>query len=168
MRQARAAIKALLTTTEEDDVDLMLSHETALVVCYARPFTYGEGVGQLGEEWAPENAHDRAVHDELLVLRDQAGAHTDKKSGRDVVERFELYDDGLAGFQESWQALDREVLRTIVVPICDRQERRFKKLRTSLPSSYGARRSRFWDTTGTRFPFGAPPTERNNPISGAF
>jgi len=126
MRQARAAIRALLATTEQDDVDLMLALETGIVVCYARPFTHGEGVGQLGEEWAPEDDHDRAVHDELLVLRDEAGAHTDKKSGRDVVERFELYDDGLTGFEESWQALDREVLRTVVIPICDRQERRFQ------------------------------------------
>ena len=126
MRQARAAIRALLATTAEDDVDLMLALETAIVVCYARPFTYGEGVGQLGEEWAPEDDHERAVHDEVLVLRDQAYAHTDKKSGRDVVERFELHDDGLTGLQESWQALDREVLRSVVIPICDRQERRFQ------------------------------------------
>ncbi len=126
MRQARAAIRALLATTAEDDVDLMLALETAIVVCYARPFTYGEGVGQLGEEWAPEDDHERAVHDEVLVLRDQAYAHTDKKSGRDVVERFELHDDGLTGFQESWQALAREVLLTVVIPSCDRQERRFQ------------------------------------------
>jgi hypothetical protein len=126
MRQARAAITALLATTVDNYVDLMLALETSIVVCYARPFTYGEGVGQLGTEWAPEDDHERAVHDELLVLRDEAGAHTDKKSGRDVVERFELHDDGLTGFQESWQALDREVLRTVVVPICDRQEQRFQ------------------------------------------
>lgn len=125
MRQTRAAIGALLATTEEDDVNLMLALETAIVVSYARPFTEGEGVGRLTEEWAPEDDHERAVHDELLFLRDKAGAHTDKESGRDVVERFELYDDGLTGFQESWEALDREVLRTIVAPICDRQERRF-------------------------------------------
>jgi hypothetical protein len=126
MRQSHAAICALLATTDEDDVNLMLALETAIVVCYARSFTQGEGVGRLEEEWAPEDAHERAVHDELLILRDQAYAHTDEKSGRDVVERFELYDDGLTGFQESWQALDREVLRTIVAPMCDRQERRFQ------------------------------------------
>jgi hypothetical protein len=85
-----AAIVALLATTEDDDVHLMLALETALVVCYARPFTHGKRVGQLGEEWAPEDAHERAVHDELLVLRNQAYAHTDKASGRDVIERFEL------------------------------------------------------------------------------
>jgi hypothetical protein len=127
MRQARAAITALLATTEDDDVNLMLALETAIVVCYARPFTEGEGVGRLGEEWAPEEDHDRAVHDELLYLRDKGGAHTDKESGRDVIERFELHDDGLTGFQESWQALDREVLRSVVIPICDQQERRFQE-----------------------------------------
>jgi hypothetical protein len=127
MRQARAAIGALLATTADDDVDLMLAHETAIVVCYARPFKYGEGVGQLGEEWAPEDPHERTVHDELLALRDEAGAHTDKSSGRDVVERFELYDDGLVGFEESWQALDREVLHLVVAPMCVRQEQRFQE-----------------------------------------
>jgi hypothetical protein len=137
MRQARAAITALLATTEEDDVNLMLALETAVVVCYARPFTEGEGVGRLDAEWAPEDDHDASVHEELLYLRDKAGAHTDKKSGRDVVERFELYDDGLTGFQESWQALDRELLRTIVIPICDRQERRFQEAAYELAEQLG-------------------------------
>jgi hypothetical protein len=127
MRQAHAAITALLATTEENDVNLMLALETAIVVCYARPFTLGQGVGRLGEEWAPKEASERAVHDELLNLRDQAYAHTDERSGRDVVERADLYDDGLTGFEESWQALDRELLRTVIAPICDRQERRFQE-----------------------------------------
>jgi hypothetical protein len=35
-------------------------------------------------EWAPE----RAAHDELLYLRGEAYAHTDRKGGWDVIERF--------------------------------------------------------------------------------
>jgi hypothetical protein len=39
MRQVQAAIRALLATTQEDDVNFMLALETAIGVCYARPFT---------------------------------------------------------------------------------------------------------------------------------
>ena len=99
MQQARAAIIALLETTDddnEDDLDLILALETAIVICYARPFTHGEGVGRLGEEWAPEDEDKRAMHDEMLVLRNQLYAHTDMRSGRDSVERFEFYGEAAA------------------------------------------------------------------------
>jgi hypothetical protein len=114
-----------LATTEDDDVNLMLALETATAVCYARPFTRGRGVGRLSKEWAPEDPTERSLHGQLIVRRHRAHAHTDARSGRDVRDRGELYDDGVAGFVESWLAMDREVLK-VVADICGRQEQRFQ------------------------------------------
>jgi hypothetical protein len=125
MRQAQAAIRALLATTEADDVNLMLALETAIAVCYVRPFTPRQGVGQLGDEWLPEKAAARSLHDQLVDLRDRAYAHTDVDSGREVVDRAELFDDGVEGFLESWLAMDRAVLPA-VADMCRRQEDRFQ------------------------------------------
>jgi hypothetical protein len=131
MRQAEAAIRALLATTEEDDVNLMLALETSIAVCYGRPFTDNQGVGQLARKWAPDDPGARSLHDQLLVSRKKAYAHTDEDSGRDVIDRSELYDDGLKGFEESWLAMDREVLAAVAAN-GRRQEDRFQTAASEL------------------------------------
>lgn len=86
MRQAFAAAKAL--EREADDVDLMLALETAIVVTYARAFTKSTLLTLDSSEYRPDNRGLGWFHDELLKLRSQKYAHTDKDSGRTAEIRF--------------------------------------------------------------------------------
>jgi hypothetical protein len=62
----------------------MRAFETALVTCYARPFTKGSGVGPLQpDKWVPAG-QPRYLYDSLMSLRHKVYAHTDTDSGRNV------------------------------------------------------------------------------------
>ena len=51
MRQAAAAAEHL--STERLNGDLCRALETAIVICYSRPFARGNKAGTLGAEWVP-------------------------------------------------------------------------------------------------------------------
>jgi hypothetical protein len=68
---------------------------TAIVVCYARPFSASNTVGRLGKQWTPKSGTpERELHDWLLDERDKRYAHTDQEAMRFVVHR----NDSLGGF----------------------------------------------------------------------
>jgi hypothetical protein len=77
-------------------------------------------------------------------------AHPDKWSGRNVVERADVYDDELTGFGRVVAVLDRDLLRTVIAPICDQEERRFQEAASALVRAFEAKRAARlgsgWDT----------------------
>jgi Recombinase len=75
MRQAAAAAEAL--ANEHQNVHVMRALETAVVVCYWRPFASGNAVRLDPAEWTPRDAQEVAAHETLKALRDKVYAHTD-------------------------------------------------------------------------------------------
>jgi len=78
MEQAIAAAQAL---TVETDGRRARALETAIAVCYMRPFT---GRRRLPDEYVPSAPLDAQGHAELKTLRNKVYAHTDKAAGRHV------------------------------------------------------------------------------------
>lgn len=65
MRMAQHAAEAQL---DGDAPGLGRLLETAMIVCYARPFTR-QGIGRLDEEWVPQGSSERELHDEDIARR---------------------------------------------------------------------------------------------------
>lgn len=119
MNQAAAAAQAL--RTEHLNGDLCRALETAIAVCYARPYGSSNKVGVLGDEWLPEDPGDQALHGALLTRRDQVYAHTDRTDARGIVDVF-----GDGTFVEEWRPLSRDVLPRIIT-LAARQQARFRE-----------------------------------------
>jgi hypothetical protein len=136
MAQAAAAAEALKREREESPLGRAL--ETACVVIYARPFTANK-VGRLGEEWAPTDREERALHDELCKKRDQVYAHSDETSLRDVVDIGASIGKDHPVYAELWHPVNREVLPAFI-RMAWRQEKRFYDAAVEVASS-SARRS---------------------------
>jgi hypothetical protein len=124
MNQAAAAARAL--ASEENDHDLMRALETAMAVCYARPFRppRSSGLGHLDpRKWAPDERMSW-LHAELLALRNHTYAHTDEASGRDA-STVDFDPDGEAAiWREEWNAFPREWLPDVIT-MCHGQAGRF-------------------------------------------
>ncbi|WP_343726643.1 hypothetical protein [Burkholderia seminalis] len=75
---ANAACKLFLSTVSDLSDPLYQPLFTAIVVCYARPFTHNEPHGALPERWArfEEPAHQQ-MHNSLLKARHEVVAHSD-------------------------------------------------------------------------------------------
>jgi hypothetical protein len=87
--------------------------ETAIVVCYARPFGKRNAVGALGDNWPPIVERFPDLHAQLLSLRDEVYAHTDRTRARDVVDVGELLGLETPAFTEGWHPIDRSALPAI-------------------------------------------------------
>jgi hypothetical protein len=140
MRQAAAAARAL--ENEHQNVDRMRALETAVVVCYWRPFATANTVRLDPGRSLPADEGGKRAHEILKTLRDKVFAHTDRVieiDGRKLrprdIARFEdlLGDlseidwsdpDSPLMFTESWHPLDREALPAIVA-LAEAQEMRF-------------------------------------------
>jgi hypothetical protein len=121
MRQAVAAARLLQVTS---DVHGARALETALVVCYARPFGSNDGIGPLSREtYAPVGTGELTLHKDLLWLRDKAYAHTDKASGRSI-KTARLTATSSEPYAEHWIALNREAL-PLVIALFESQAIRF-------------------------------------------
>jgi hypothetical protein len=89
MEQVIAAVEAIKREEGSANPDLRLvdALETAAVVCYWRPFSQRNTVGNLGKK----DAFDPELHEQIKVQRNQAYAHIDLKSGRSPdIRTFEL------------------------------------------------------------------------------
>ena len=124
MEEAAAAARALVGI---EDGPLAHALETAIIVCYARPFTTGDrrvprGFDELDSE------SDASLHAELKKLRDEAYAHTDEGSGREIA-RYAITERGDGTAEISyWEArlpIERESL-PLVISLCERQAERMK------------------------------------------
>lgn len=120
MRQAAAAAEHL--SAEHLNGDLCRALETAIVVCYTRPFASGNKAGTLGSEWAPPAPELVPLHDLLLDARNKVYAHNDRTGARgirDVRELVDLEDEWPAAggtiFAEEWIPIRRDALPTIVL-----------------------------------------------------
>jgi hypothetical protein len=112
MQQVVAAATHL--ASEHLNGDLCRALETAIVICYARPFDGRNAVGRLGDEFVPTDAVPRRIHQELLRLRDKVYAHTDRTDARDVVDLGQEFDLQSPLYAEQWRPLDRRVLAGII------------------------------------------------------
>jgi hypothetical protein len=135
MQQAAAAAEAI--QREPEGTPLRRALETALLVCYARPFTSNK-IGALGEEWAPTDPEGRALHHEALRLRHKAYAHSDPDSGvRDVEDRGYIFTPPRpVSFTETHRPTDVEKLPAIIGMIY-RQEGRFYRARAECEAQLG-------------------------------
>ena len=79
MDQAVLAAQTIETETDPRVVRLL---ETAMVVCYMRPFTQSKLVRL--DEYVPKEGPDRLLHMRLETLRNEVYAHTDAKADRRV------------------------------------------------------------------------------------
>jgi hypothetical protein len=109
MRQVMAAVEAL--SKEHQNGYLCRALETAIVVCYARPFGSKNKVGPIGKKWAPLKSFPK-LHAELLRLRDKVYAHTDKTEARQVVDAGKMI-GAESAWTEGWHAIRREALPVI-------------------------------------------------------
>lgn len=122
---AQAAVAAEYLLQEHVNGDLCRALETAIVVCYARPFAGGNNAGILGEDWYPIDPAHRAMHDKLRDLRDQVFAHNDITDKRGIVDAGAML--GLPGsFAEEWMPLNREALPTLI-QMCAAQRAQFSE-----------------------------------------
>lgn len=118
MRQMAAAAKALQTA---EGGDLSRALETAIVVCYARPFTSNE-IGPLEREWVPTEPELRALHEQLITLRHKAYAHTDRDFRKLILQKDA---DGRTIVGEGWYGILRERL-PLLIQLAVAQGRRFQ------------------------------------------
>jgi hypothetical protein len=115
---AQAAMAASYLANKDLNDDLCRALETAVAVCYARPFGRN-GVGMLGPEWLPADDHHPFFHDALLEVRDQVYAHTDRTTVREVVQV------GEGSYAEAWLPFSRKA-RTHFIELARYQEARFR------------------------------------------
>ena len=94
------------------DLELIRALETAVVVCYWRPFSQSNTVGHLRES----DAEDPTLHADMKKLRNQAYAHTDRSSGRTAGIKEVIASTGVEGlvFTEGWWSLPDQWLPGIV------------------------------------------------------
>ena len=120
LAQAAAAATALMN--EHLNGDLCRALETAIVVCYVRPFTRANNIKPLGEQWYPELPSARALHDLLMAMRDQVYAHNDRTEFRDIIDSGASV--GMPGiYSEQWVPINREALPGMIQMFSDQQLR---------------------------------------------
>jgi hypothetical protein len=125
MDQAAAAATAL--DGEHENVNLMRALETAIAVCYARPFTDSSMVDRLkASKWVAQE--DRQLHDFLMNGRNKVYAHTDVASGRSTGGMRITISKGIASvaYSEGWWSFPRE----FIAPVVDMCQRQAQDLRT--------------------------------------
>jgi hypothetical protein len=109
-------------------VQFVRALETAIAVCYWRPFT-NSNIGQLDpvEDGPAESTRLGDLHRALQKMRDEVYAHTDKTSGRDAGVREHTTDSGITGlaFSEAWWAFPREWLPAVIA-LAEGQRDRFR------------------------------------------
>jgi hypothetical protein len=122
MQQAAEAARML---QEERDGTRARVLETAMAVCYMRPFTTSDL--RIPDEYIPTTGAGEAAHKHLKTLRDKVYAHTDKAGGRGI-RNFKIEIEGeIVQFkwEEGWNAFPRENL-PFVIDLCERQVKRMQ------------------------------------------
>lgn len=119
MEQAIAAAHAL--DAEQTDWNLMRALETAIAVCYARAFTKSQSHQLDRAEYEPADPTLAQMHRQLIYLRDQVYAHTDKpnRSGRSAGVSITSLPEQVPGRvdfmrEEEWVPLPRGLLPTML------------------------------------------------------
>jgi hypothetical protein len=115
MTQAIAAARALQV---ESDGTLARVFETAMVVCFMRPFT---GSLRLPEEYGRPGPGDAEFFRDIKRLRDKVYAHTDEGTGREASHVTVEYKGEIVnlGWKEAWTSFPRDRLE-FFIGICER------------------------------------------------
>ena len=119
MRQAEAAARLL---GRQSDVHERRALETAIAVCYARPWLDGNKDGKLKSRWLPTGT-DLRLHELLIDLRMRTYAHNDPTGGRKSVATIEA--GVVTSTGEEWIPLPRKDL-DLIAELCSRQAKRFQ------------------------------------------
>ncbi len=119
--QAAAAAHLLV---QQIDPHARRALETAISVCYARPWSEMNRSGTLGKKWLPAAGADRDLHYRLIELRKKTYAHTDPVGGRKGVAHY--MGDEIIGLGEQWTQLPRAD-RPAIEDLCARQANRFSQ-----------------------------------------
>jgi hypothetical protein len=123
MDQATAAAVALRTDTSDDET-WRRAPETAIAVCYMRPFT--TGAWQLPGKYVPRANAENELHRRLDDLRDKVYAHSDQASGRSASMKTVVTSGGIAtiSYSSAWWAFPVEDLAAVQA-LCHDQRQRF-------------------------------------------
>jgi hypothetical protein len=125
MKQAAAAARLLEMAAHPMERRAL---ETAVAVCYARPWGKNPGLPWLDPKWRPDLGLGRTLHNRLVKLRNQVYAHTNlPKAGRSataiaVVDANSFREGGWIA--EGWKPLDRDTIPSII-EVCEPQASRF-------------------------------------------
>ncbi|MGB2875792.1 MAG: hypothetical protein WBB76_10005 [Gaiellaceae bacterium] len=129
MDQAAAAARELIKLNDQgvEEVPLRRALETALVVCYMRPFTASSSMA-VSSKYIPKDPPDSELHTWLWERRHKAYAHTDAvASGRTASAKI-LSATQPGGweieFAETWIAIPPEMLEPFI-DFFERQQGRF-------------------------------------------
>jgi hypothetical protein len=111
MEQTVAAAHALAA---EQEKDLARALETAIVVCYMRPFAGGD-LG-LSADDIPTEPGEAQRHESLKKQRDRVHAHSDKASGRKVQIQISGFDGEVVTVtgREQWLPFPRDLLPLVI------------------------------------------------------
>lgn len=131
MLQAAAAARIL---NQQRDLQARRAIETAISVCYARPWIDSNRGGKLKNKWLPEDGPDRKLHHRLLELRRMTYAHSDPASGRKPF--VQCGNEGVLGIGEQWNSLPPSESPAIIA-LCERQEARFRQPSTTSSAPRG-------------------------------
>jgi hypothetical protein len=123
MDQAAAAADALRIDTSGDDA-WTRALETAMAVCYMRPFT--RGAWKLPDKYEPKVGSAGDLHRALKQLRKKVYAHSDKESGRRASMKTVATSAGIETISSgsSWWAFRVENLHAVQA-LCHYQRQRF-------------------------------------------
>jgi hypothetical protein len=131
MEQAAAAAAALREDTS-DDAAWRRALETAMAVCYMRPFTTGEW--KLPGKYAPPKASPwRQLHEDLRDLRNKVYAHSEKASGREASLRTRGTSGDIVSmeYRYAWLGFDVAHLHAVQA-LCHEQRERFLTKATAI------------------------------------
>jgi hypothetical protein len=132
--------------TEEPNVQLVRALETAIAVCYWRPFT-SSSIGQLDPagDGPPVESGLGDLHRALKTMRDKVYAHTDVASGRSAGVSEHVTESGTEGlaFSEGWWAFPREWLPRVIL-LAEQQRDRFRTEAVEIQRSTGVVRA--WES----------------------
>jgi hypothetical protein len=123
MAQASAAAVALRADTSDDET-WRRTLETAMAVCYMRPFTSGEW--KLPGKYAPKAKAENQLHRRLDDLRNKVYAHSDEASSRRASMKTVATCAGIAtiSYGSAWWAFPVEDLPAVQA-LCHDQRQRF-------------------------------------------
>jgi hypothetical protein len=125
MIEARAAAVFL---RERDDLggDVRRALETAIPVAYARPWGKRNTIGGLEDHWLPTRPDYRAVHDEMILVRNKVYAHTDEEIGaRWIHDMSSILGASEPVFVPMWRPLNPDLLDPRFIDLAEHQKDRF-------------------------------------------
>jgi hypothetical protein len=122
MIESLAAANFLL---QRDDLpgDVRRALETAIPVAYARPWGKSNTIGGLELHWLPARPDLRAVHDEMILVRNKVYAHTDEEiNARWIHGMSEAMKRPSPVLIPAWRPLNPDLLEPLFLGLAESQK----------------------------------------------